>query len=90
MQVQVKETQPLSRRMRINVAAAANAVQAGHDVHAAPHGTSRSVHAFIVFLDWFGEPCASAHRTQPVISISADVLPMLLQQAFAGSIAACL
>lgn len=49
-QVQVKEAQPLSRRMRINIAAASNAV------HAAPHAATPSVRAFIVFLDWFGEP----------------------------------
>ena len=34
----------------------AEAVRAVLRLHAAPHGSARSVHAFILFLDWFGEP----------------------------------
>ena len=37
---------------------AASHLRAALRLRAAPHGTSRSVHAFILFLDWFGEPVA--------------------------------
>ncbi len=40
-------------------------IRAALRLRSAPHGAStRSVHAFILFLDWFGEPAFASRRQQ--------------------------
>ena len=69
-QIQVKESLPLSRRLRVNVAGVSSAA------HALPRGPARSspsVPAIVAFLDWFGEknyPCADSKCLETVVTFA--------------------